>query len=80
VGNPARTVTDSWKTPPKATSGPSSSRQLSEADCTGLNIVDSQADLDPSPFVFIFRSRTVANVDSIGSIVRRRTQCFAGPS
>jgi hypothetical protein len=38
VGNPARTETYSWKPPPKATSGPSSSRRLFEADSIRSNI------------------------------------------
>jgi hypothetical protein len=37
-----------------------------------------QANLDPLPFVLTVRNRTVANVDSIGFVVRRGIQCSAG--
>ena len=43
-----------------------------------LNAIASPAALDPGPLVTLVRCRTVANVDSIGFVVRRWTQCSAG--
>ncbi len=53
---------------------PSSRRQHSEADSVSLNRVVTPASHHP-PFLFTAGSRTAANVDSIGLVVRRCTQC-----
>src|SRR6516165_2381403 len=63
-----------------SSSEPFSNRQLFAAPSISLNTIVRQADLDPLPFVFAVRSRTVANVDSMGLVVRRWTQCSAGKS
>src|SRR5262249_4463969 len=59
---------------------PFSNRQVFEAPSISLNTIVRQATLDPLPFVLTVRNRTVANVDSIGFVVRRCTQCSAGKS
>src|SRR5262245_41754172 len=59
---------------------PFSNRQLFAADSISLNTIARQADRLPLPFVLVVRSRTVANVDSIGLVVRRCTHCSAGKS
>jgi len=48
------------------------------ADSMSLNVIASAAVRDPAPRVTLVRSRTVANVDSIGLVVRRWIQCSAG--
>jgi len=53
-------------------------RQRRCADSISLNAIASAAALDPWPLVTFVRSLTVANVDSIGLVVRRCTQCSAG--
>jgi hypothetical protein len=43
-----------------------------------LNAIANPAALVPGPRVIFVRCRTVAKVDSIGSVVRRWIQCSAG--
>jgi hypothetical protein len=50
---------------------PLSNRQPFEADSIRLNTIVIHAEREPPPFVLLVRSRTVANVDSIGLVVRR---------
>jgi hypothetical protein len=50
---------------------PFKSLHLFEADCISLYIIVRQAIREPLPLVRFVRSRTVANVDSIGLVVRR---------
>ena len=57
-----------------------SSLHLREAESMSLKTIVRQAILDPLPLVRRCRSRTVANVDSIGLVVRKCTQCSAGKS
>ena len=45
------------------------------ADSMSLNAIATPAALEPGPLVTRCRSRTVANVDSIGFVVRKCTQC-----
>ena len=45
-----------------------------------LNTIVRQATRLPLPLVFTVRNRTVANVDSIGFVVRMCRQCSAGKS
>ncbi len=40
--------------------------------------ISSHYDTDPQPFVLLVRSRTVANVDSMGLVDRICFQCFRG--
>jgi len=49
---------------------PSKHRQLFSASWQSLNTIDKVAARDPHPLVFTVRNRTVANVDSIGLVVR----------
>src|SRR6185503_2941278 len=64
----------SSKHTPARTSGTSSAasrrRQWASATWSSLNAITSLAVRDPAPFVTPSRSRTVANVDSIGFVVR----------
>ena len=53
-------------------------RQRRWADSISLKAIARAAALDPRPLVTLVRSLTVANVDSIGLVVRRCTQCLAG--
>ena len=53
-------------------------RQRLSADCTSLNLLVRHAARDPRPLALFFRDRTVENVDSIGLVVRRCGQCYAG--
>lgn len=55
-------------------------RQRSWADSMSLKAIARPAALDPGPLVTLVRSRTVANVDSIGFEVLRWIQCSAGKS
>src|SRR2546425_3822486 len=70
------------KCTPARTSGTSSAastlRQCPSATCSSLNAITSPAVREPAPFVTPSRNRTVANVDSIGFVVRRCFQCSAG--
>jgi hypothetical protein len=50
---------------------PLSFRQWFCADSTSLNVIARQAARLPAPFVLLVRNRTVANVLSIGLLVRR---------
>ena len=50
---------------------PLSNRQPFEADSISLNTIVKHAEREPLPFVLLVRKRTVANVDSIGLVVRR---------
>jgi RNA-directed DNA polymerase len=72
----------SLKSTPARTSGtssaPSRRRQWPWAACSSLNAITSPAVREPAPLVTPSRSRTVANVDSIGLVVRRCFQCSAG--
>jgi len=43
-----------------------------------LNAIASPARREPGPLVTLVRCRTVANVDSIGYVVRRWIQCSGG--
>ncbi|MEY9889963.1 hypothetical protein ABIA31_003620, partial [Catenulispora sp. MAP5-51] len=52
-------------------------RQRAWADSMSLNVIAKAAVRDPAPRVTFVRSRTVANVDSIGFVVRRWIQCSA---
>jgi len=67
---------------PARTSGTSSAasrrRQCPSATCSSLNAITSPAVREPAPFVTPSRSRTVANVDSIGFVVRKCFQCRPG--
>ena len=76
--------TPSQKRTPLITSGnnsdPFNARHLFEADSVSLNTIVRHAMREPHPFVRTVRSRTVANVDSIGFVVRRCPQCSAGKS
>ena len=51
-----------------------------DADWASLNIIAKLARRVPFPFVLRCRSRIVANVDSMGLVVRKWTQCSAGKS
>jgi len=53
-------------------------RHLACADSISLNAIATPAAREPGPLVTRWRSRTVANVDSIGLVVRRWIQCSAG--
>ena len=53
-------------------------RQRRWADSSSLKLMAMPAALEPAPLVTLVRSRTVANVDSIGFVVRRWIQCSAG--
>ena len=55
-------------------------RQRSWAASISLNAMASPAAREPGPLVTLVRSRTVANVDSIGFVVLRWIQCSAGKS
>jgi hypothetical protein len=46
-------------------------RQRFEALCISLKTIVKQAFRVPLPFVRVVRNRTVANVDSIGFVVRK---------
>ena len=48
--------------------------------CHSLNTLASMVVRDKQPRVLFVRQRTVANVDSIGLVVRRCPQCSAGKS
>src|SRR5438093_8253050 len=67
---------------PARTSGTSSAastlRQCPSATCSSLNAIINPAVREPAPFVTPSRKRTVANVDSMGFVVRRCFQCSAG--
>lgn len=54
--------------------------QRAWADSTSLNATAIPAAREPGPFVTRWRSRTVANVDSIELVARRWTQYSAGCS
>ncbi len=69
---PARTRATRW--------GAFTARQRAWADSSSLNAIAIPAARDPGPLVTRCRSRRVANVDSIGLVVRRWTQCSAGNS
>ena len=53
-------------------------RQCACADSMSLNTMASPAARDPAPLVTLVRSRTEANVDSIGFVVCGWIQCSAG--
>ena len=53
-------------------------RQCLSADCASLNTIVRYAVRDPQPFVLSVRNRTVENVDSIGSVMRRLSPVFSG--
>jgi hypothetical protein len=59
---------------------PFNARQRFDALSISLKTIVRQATRLPLPFVFTVRSRTVANVDSIGLVVRMWRQCSAGKS
>ncbi len=67
---PARTSATRW--------GALTIRQRRCADSISLKAIARAAVFDPWPLVTFVRSRTVANVDSTGLVVRRCTQCPAG--
>jgi hypothetical protein len=52
-------------------SEPLSSRYFFEANCNSMKTIVRQAMREPLPLVRFVRSRTVANVDSIGFVVRK---------
>ena len=58
--------------------GALTARHLACADSISLNAIATPAAREPGPLVTRWRSRTVANVDSIGLVVRRWIQCSAG--
>ena len=58
--------------------GAFTTRQCDWADAMSLNAIASPAAREPGPLVTLVRCRTVANVDSIGLVVHRRTRCSAG--
>jgi hypothetical protein len=60
---PARTSATRW--------GAITARQRAWADSTSLKTIARAAAALPAPLVTFVRSRTVANVDSIGFVVRR---------
>src|SRR5262245_52522363 len=72
----------STKRTPARTSGISSAlssrRQWACAASSSLNAIVKPAVREPAPFVTRSRNRTVANVDSIGFVVRRCFQWSAG--
>ena len=72
----------SVKVMPAMTSGgslaPFEIRRRFEALCINLKTIVKQAVRVPPPFVRLVLSRTVANVDSIGFVVRKWDQCSAG--
>jgi hypothetical protein len=53
-------------------------RHRAWADSMSLNAMARPAAREPGPLVTLVRCRTVAKVDSIGSVVRRWIQCSAG--
>ena len=53
-------------------------RQRAWAASMSLKAMAMPAAFDPGPFVILLRFRTVANVDSIGLVVRKWIQCSAG--
>ena len=55
-------------------------RQRCCADSMSLNAIAIPAAREPGPVVTRCRSRTVAQVDSIGLVVRRWIQCSPGQS
>ena len=60
--------------------GALTARQRAWAASMSLNAIASPAAREPGPRVILVRCRTVANVDSIGFVVRRCCQCSAGKS
>lgn len=50
---------------------PLSSRQPFEADSINLKTIVKHAEREPLPLVLLVRRRTVANIDSIGLVVRK---------
>src|ERR1700730_8998674 len=58
--------------------GALTARHRSWADSISLKAMASPAAREPGPLVILVLCRTVANVDSIGFVVRRWTQCSAG--
>ena len=67
---PARTRATRW--------GAFTARQRACADSMSLNAIARPAAREPGPLVILVRCLTVANVDSMGFVVRRCTQCSAG--
>jgi hypothetical protein len=59
---------------------PFSRRQCFWASSPSLKTIVSVAIREPHPLVLWVRRRTVAKVDSIGLVVRRCDQCWAGKS
>ena len=55
-------------------------RQRAWGDSTSLNTIARAAAGLPTPRVTVVRSLTVENVDSIGFVVRRWSQCSEGKS
>ena len=58
--------------------GALTARHLACADSMSLNAIAPPAAREPGLLVTRWRSRTVAEVDSIGLVVRRWIQCSAG--
>src|ERR1700686_2866986 len=61
-------------------SGPLRRRQCFWASRPSLKTMVSVAIREPDPLVRWVRNRTVAKVDSIGLVVRKCDQCWAGKS
>lgn len=59
---------------------PFKTRHFFSADCISLKTIVKQAMRDPLPLVLRCRNRTVANVLSMGFVVRMCSQCSAGKS
>ena len=53
-------------------------RQRSWAAINNFQAIARPAFREPAPLVFFVRAFTVANVDSMGLVVRKCTQCWAG--
>ena len=58
--------------------GALTARQRVGVDRVGVKAIAIPAALDPGLLVMRWRRRTVAKVDSIRFVVRRRIQCSAG--
>ena len=67
---PARTRATSF--------GPLTERQRSCAASSSLKAIARPASREPGPLVTLVRSRTVANVELIGSVVLKCSQCRPG--
>jgi len=70
----------SLATPSRSLDEPFKPRHPLDALPISLKTIVRHATRLPLPFVFTVRSRTVANVDSIGLVVRMCRQCSAGKS